>query len=457
MSQITSGTGAGAVTLHNPTVAGSTAAGKPSTVAADVTWTLGGDAVRTGSGGTSGGFYTVNMGGGDDTLVADNMAGAYTNSRYNAFSAVDMGAGNDYVKMERSAVEIGISMGTGDDELNFQNSYSRNIDLGDGNDKLIIGPNDNPVSPEEAQAKNDQLANQASSLHGGTGDDTLNLLGEWSLTLTTGNFLLDTNGDGIGDVLRTTLAWNEQSLVVNEFGPFGGNVTWAPKVYGTVTVTPRGPFDGFEHINAVCFTAGTLVETPAGAVRIETLKAGDLVMTQNGVKPVSWAGKRRLDVVDLSHNPKLQPVRIPAGALGNGLPNADVTFSPQHRIVVRSAIAQQMFGTAEVLVPVKHLVGHEGIEVATDLTEVTYIHLMFDEHTTVEVCGIEAETMYPGIEAFKMVTKDGLDELRAIFDDVDAILAGEVVKESCLPLIKGREARALAARHAKNNLPLFAA
>src|SRR5690606_10332266 len=119
-----------------------------------------------------------------------------------------------------------------------------------------------------------------------------------------------------------------------------------------------------------CFTAGTIVETPDGSVAIETLKVGDPVVTRHGIKPLKWVGKRRLDVIDLMANPKLLPIRIPAGAMGNGLPRRDVSVSPQHRIMIRSAIAERMFSTSEVLMPAKSLVGHNGIDVDGTVREV---------------------------------------------------------------------------------------
>jgi len=223
-----------------------------------------------------------------------------------------------------------------------------------------------------------------------------------------------------------------------------------------VTVDRTATFTNFEALNVICFTAGTMVETPNGLVAIETLKAGDLVVTTDGVKPLSWIGKRHLSIVDLAGNPKLLPVLIPAGSFGNGLPTEDVRFSPQHRVVVRSAIAQRMFGAQEVLAPVKHLIGYNGIEIDGEAQEVTYIHLMFDTHTCVQVYGIMAETMYPGVEAFKMVPEESLVELREIFgSEIDAIIDGSLVKDSYLPMLKGREARALVARHSKNSKPLL--
>src|SRR5690606_32364085 len=98
-----------------------------------------------------------------------------------------------------------------------------------------------------------------------------------------------------------------------------------------------------------CFTLGTLIETNEGNKPVEELQPGDLIATMdNGYQPIRWIGHTTRDAIDLAQNPKLKPIRIAAGALGNGLPERDLTVSRQHRVLVRSKIAQRMFGAEEV-------------------------------------------------------------------------------------------------------------
>lgn len=407
--------------------------------------------------GLSNNHLSVDLGDGNDVLIAKNMP--WANLSRNDFDVINMGSGNDYVELDRSAVLNTLNTGTGDDTVILRDSYVKQLELGDGNDKLTAGPGGANISQEEAATK---AANAAlvQNYDGGNGSDTLNLIGDWTVTLSSGFVTLDLDGtvDGNGLLIASSVFSSAQMSLVTGFPPtMGGTVSWGASTVGTVTLHNTATFQNFEQINAVCFTAGTMIETPEGLVAIETLKAGDRVMTQNGVKPIVWIGKRRLDVVDLAANRKMLPVRIPADAFGAGLPSRDISFSPQHRVVVRSKIAERMFGAQEVLVSVKDLVGYNGIDVDGSVREVVYVHMMFDEHTCVQVSGIEAETMYPGAEAFKMVTKDSLTELRAIFgEEIDAIMAGDLRKENYLPFVKGRDARALAARHAKNGAPLYA-
>ena len=94
-----------------------------------------------------------------------------------------------------------------------------------------------------------------------------------------------------------------------------------------------------------------MILTEAGEMPVERLVPGTRVMTRdNGLQELRWTGSRVVDAAMLDQNPNLRPIRIAAGAQGNGLPRRELIVSPQHRVLVRSRIAQKMFGAAEVLV-----------------------------------------------------------------------------------------------------------
>lgn len=200
-----------------------------------------------------------------------------------------------------------------------------------------------------------------------------------------------------------------------------------------------------------CFTPGTMIAGGGGAVAVEALRPGDLVQTRDrGLQPVRWVGARHLGAAELAAQPQLRPIRIRANALGAGTPAADLVVSPQHRILVRSKIAQRMFGAAEVLVAAKQLLSLPGIEVAGDLPAVTYVHFAFDRHEVVLSNGAETESLYPGPEALKAVGAAAREELFAIFPQLRAAQA--VAPARMLPT--GRQARALAQRHQRHGRPL---
>ncbi|QUS37257.1 hemolysin (plasmid) [Falsirhodobacter algicola] len=205
----------------------------------------------------------------------------------------------------------------------------------------------------------------------------------------------------------------------------------------------------------VCFAAGTLIATPNGDVPVETLSVGDMVSTADGrAEPVRWIGSRRFTAAQMEGNAGLRPIRIRAGALGASLPMDDLVVSPQHRVLVKSRIAANMFGTSEVLVAAKQLQGIDGIDPAEDLTEVEYFHFMFDRHEVVISNGAATESLHTGPEALKSLGPDALAEVFTIFPelrDTDT----EAQREAARRLLNGREGRDLAQRHANRNRELL--
>lgn len=200
-----------------------------------------------------------------------------------------------------------------------------------------------------------------------------------------------------------------------------------------------------------CFTAGTLILTADGDRMVQDLQAGDLVWTRDhGFQPIRWTGRRHLDGDELAAMPAVTPVLIRKGALGPGRPARDLIVSPQHRILVRSGIAQRMFGTQELLVAAKALVGVPGIVLAPHPNGVTYLHLLFDRHEVVMSNGAETESLYPGPQAL-IALGPVAEEILTLFP---ALRNGVPEGFAARPFATGKKARNLAMRHGANARPL---
>jgi hypothetical protein len=195
-----------------------------------------------------------------------------------------------------------------------------------------------------------------------------------------------------------------------------------------------------------CFTAGTLIATGRGEVKVEDLKVGDLVLTvDRGLQAIRWVGSKTLSPKDLARSPNLAPIRIEAGALGPDLPHATLTVSPQHRCLVRSKIAERMAGEAEVLVAAKHLLGTPGVSVVPADQPVTYIHLLFDRHELVWSNGAVTESLYLGEQAISSVDAEARDEILTLFPKL-----AELRPPAARPFLRGRLARKLVERSVSN-------
>ncbi len=313
-----------------------------------------------------------------------------------------------------------------------------------------------------------------------SGTDTIVIGDDWqfnsTFTLQGGNDSLqigyttrdNAGGTGLDDLIRGGAGTDALTIIVpdDRLDDFKAALTAAGWTYnedGSVTPHPTNPLNWNgnrysqweEALRVPCFTAGTLILTANGEVPIERIGVGDLVRTRdNGLQPVRWIGSQKLGAAQLVAAPKLQPIRIRAGALGPDAPRQDLLVSPQHRVLVRSKIAQKMFGASEVLVAAKQLLQLDGFDIATDVDEVTYFHMLFDQHEIVVSNGAETESLYTGPEALKSVGKAAVEEIFALFPQ---LADPEHVPEPARYLPSGRQARKLGLRHLQNHRPLIAA
>jgi hypothetical protein len=62
-------------------------------------------------------------------------------------------------------------------------------------------------------------------------------------------------------------------------------------------------------------------------------------------------------------------------------------ISRQHRLLVSWPISQRMFGTQDCLIAAIKLTDLPRIAIDTDCTDVTYIHLLFDQHEVITANG----------------------------------------------------------------------
>ena len=131
-----------------------------------------------------------------------------------------------------------------------------------------------------------------------------------------------------------------------------------------------------------CFMPGTLIATPDGDRPVEELAIGDLVDTlDGGPRAIRWIGYRGYAGPFARNNPELLPVRVAAGALGDGLPRRDLLVSPRHALFLRG-----------VLVPAALLVNGVSVTRVEGLDEIRYIHIEFDGHQVVFSEGAPSES-----------------------------------------------------------------
>ena len=175
-------------------------------------------------------------------------------------------------------------------------------------------------------------------------------------------------------------------------------------------------YNGWTYSSVVCFAAGTRIATPRGARRVEDLRPGDPVSSSDGRELVlRQAMTRNLTARETDRFARLRPVWISAGALGPGVPRRDLRLSRQHRVMLRSVVAERMFGQREVLVPAIRLTVLPGVFVEPEPGAVCYVHLVFDAHEIVVAEGVASESFFPGREAMQSLPPEARAEIETLF------------------------------------------
>ncbi len=168
-----------------------------------------------------------------------------------------------------------------------------------------------------------------------------------------------------------------------------------------------------------CFTKGTRLLTLRGEMPVESLSVGDLVVTLSGkgavLKPVTWIGSTAFDAGSHPRPDEVRPIRIRAGALGDGLPHRDLIVSPGHSLLLEGWLmqAERLLNGATIL-----------REPATSQGE--YFHVELDGHDIVLSEGVPSESY--------------LDTgNRAAFGDVVALhpdFSPRHWSQTCVPLVQ---------------------
>lgn len=162
-----------------------------------------------------------------------------------------------------------------------------------------------------------------------------------------------------------------------------------------------------------CFTPHVEIATPAGLVPAAQLRPGDPVLTRdNGIQPVAWVGTRRLGSRDLQSMPQLAPVKVRAGALGGGMPASDMILSPNHRVLVQTASAE------ERITAVQTLLGRPGIERLPMWGGADYLHFAFEQHELVLSNGCWSESFQPAVSTLSSLETAQREELLTLFPEL---------------------------------------
>ncbi|WP_417249130.1 Hint domain-containing protein [Celeribacter sp.] len=172
----------------------------------------------------------------------------------------------------------------------------------------------------------------------------------------------------------------------------------------TFDLTPGADFP-------VCFAQGTRIITRKGALRVEDLSIGDLVMTRdNGYKKIRWIGNSTVAAYG-----KFAPIVFRPGALGN---QTELLLSPEHRVLTCGWECELLTGETETLIAAKHFVSNPLVERRPGGL-ITYYHVLFDQHEVVMANGVACESFFPNDMAMQALDRSSRDEVMSLFPELN--------------------------------------
>ena len=191
------------------------------------------------------------------------------------------------------------------------------------------------------------------------------------------------------------------SVLIYQDGPVVATVT--ANASGQWTYTPAtlssglhffsaydvaGNYAPMSYTYAPCYLSGTRLRTPTGWVAVESLHAGDEVLTADGaVERVRWMGHRSHSAAEAAADPKVVPVLIRRDAMGPGLPCRDLYVSPDHAVLLDGILVQ-----AAALVN-----GTSVLRGAPEAGPVTYFHVELDRHALLLAEDLPAESFVDNV------------------------------------------------------------
>lgn len=202
------------------------------------------------------------------------------------------------------------------------------------------------------------------------------------------------------------MVWTPNYDLENWYWSNGGGPS-SPNAFWTSDQDPA-------NFRYICFAQGTLIATPSGSRRIESLRPGDRIGTlDNGLQIVRWTSHRSQHLARA--HPQDRPVRIAQGAFGPGLPNVDLTLSAQHRILLGGRGVLPKLFDQECLAPAKALAGLSGVKQRGGGDWITWHHFACTSHEITEANGLLCETLLLGQQALQAMDTRTKARLRQTF------------------------------------------
>lgn len=194
-------------------------------------------------------------------------------------------------------------------------------------------------------------------------------------------------------VFQTTDVFAELLIISTTTDPLPTNIS-----PGTINV--GAPFP-------MCFAVGTQIATAAGQCAVEDLVIGDEVLSADGrLVPVKWIGRQTI-FPTFNRKAGRGLVRVATGALGAGVPHADLTVTADHALLIDGVLCH-----AGALVNGSTITNVPSSELGQSYT---VYHIETEDHEIILANGAMAETF---IDNASRRAFDNFAEFDALYGDV---------------------------------------
>jgi len=260
------------------------------------------------------------------------------NVKLTGLAGVNVGSTFNYNLSEGSSLEMTSSF------LSLGLGNTINVDLGENATSTFI---------YDSTGVNVELSGYP-NISGVTAGDQIQVVGATSGEYVNGDLIFrDENGLTVG-------RFNADGLDPTQVTFNGGSMTYA------------------------CFLKGTHIATPEGEKTVESLVAGDKVITASGgVATVKWLGHRTLykSRIPAKDAVRAFPILIKKDAIANNVPHADLIVSPGHHLEFNGA-----------LVPAMMLVNGQTIVQQFERRSFEYFHVELEQFDIILAEGVPAES-----------------------------------------------------------------
>lgn len=150
-------------------------------------------------------------------------------------------------------------------------------------------------------------------------------------------------------------------------------------------------------------SANTRVDTLRGEVAARDLQIGDMVKTKSGQHAaLRWVGTSRSN----------QASELPMRRLNADGRESTTLLAPDHLVLVSHEMCEFLFGTDEVLCPVKHL-AKAGLYVPDPSVNPVFVHMLFDTYELIQAGDDWVESLLPDMDRIRAEDLDTANDIVA--------------------------------------------